>query len=236
MTEQEKQDILRKAKTFFQEKILPNHIKNTEKCESLTAFNINPFLHRYISRFAFGDESAESLAKALIYPRVLGTSITTSFGSIMQGFCNDVLSSYASTTAGMDIEFIDITDGRRKYCQLKAGPNTINRGDVRPIKDDFRGVQNLARTNRLRITSDDLVLCVLYGTHDELNGFYREVERDYPVYVGEEFWYRLTGIHGFYDEFVQAMNDGIREIDESGLLQSTITALAEQIRQREEEA
>jgi hypothetical protein len=29
--------------------------------------------------------------------------------------------------AGIDIEFIDAIDGRRKYCQAKLGPNTITR-------------------------------------------------------------------------------------------------------------
>ena len=33
----------------------------------------------------------------------------------------------------MDIEFEDALDGSHKYCQLKAGPNTINKDDVEKL-------------------------------------------------------------------------------------------------------
>lgn len=107
MTEAERQAILSSAKTFFRTRIAENHKANTEKLTSLSKFNINPFTHKYLAQFAFGDSSPESMAKALIYPRVLGTSISTTFGTQLQYFCNEVLSSYASTTSGIDIEFID---------------------------------------------------------------------------------------------------------------------------------
>jgi hypothetical protein len=35
-----------------------------------------------------------------------------------------------SVVHGIDIEFIDAIDGRKKYCQLKSGPSTINKDDV----------------------------------------------------------------------------------------------------------
>ena len=111
----EKQKILANAKKFFKERIIDKHIVNTKKCEDLSNFNVNPFLHKYLAQYAFGDSSPQSMAKALIYPRILGTSINTSFGTNMQYFCNEVLSSYASTTSGIDIEFVDCIDGRKKY-------------------------------------------------------------------------------------------------------------------------
>ncbi len=52
-----------------------NHIKNTQKLEKPSEFNINPFLV-CLENFLCGDAKPESIAKALIYPRVLGTSIT----------------------------------------------------------------------------------------------------------------------------------------------------------------
>ena len=73
MTEAERQAILSSAKTFFRTRIAENHKANTEKLTSLSKFNINPFTHKYLAQFAFGDSSPESMAKALIYPRVLGT-------------------------------------------------------------------------------------------------------------------------------------------------------------------
>ena len=99
MTEAERQAILDKSKVFFRERVAENHKANTEKLTSLAKFNINPFTHKYLANFAFGDSSAINMAKALVYPRVLGTSISTTFGTQLQYFCNEVLDSFASTTS-----------------------------------------------------------------------------------------------------------------------------------------
>ena len=87
MTEQEKQEILEASKVYFRTRIAKNHRKNTAKAGSLSAFDVNPFLLRYLSKFAFGNTEPESLAKTLLYPRLLGTSISTSFGTNIQYFC-----------------------------------------------------------------------------------------------------------------------------------------------------
>lgn len=226
MTQKEKQDILDAAKDFFRTRIAPNHISNTEKLQDISEFNVNPFLHKYLAQFAFGDSSPESMAKALILPRVLGTSITTTFGNQMQYFCNNVLSSFASTTSGIDIEFVDCIDGAKKYCQVKAGPNTINKDDVPVIKDHFRGVINLARTNGLRIASADCIVGVLYGEYKDLSGHYKKINEDYPVIVGQEFWHRLTGDSHFYDDLISAFAEVADEMDSSALLDQTVQRLA----------
>ena len=63
----------------------------------------------------------------------------------MQGFISAIQNAVGSTTSGMDIEFTDQTDGRKKYCQLKAGPNTINADDVETIAGHFQsGTQSVA--------------------------------------------------------------------------------------------
>lgn len=226
MTEQEKQEILSKAKHFLRTRIAENHKHNTEKLKNIAEFNVNPFLNRYLAQFAFGDSSPESMAKALIYPRALGTSITTSFGTNMQYFCNDVLASFASTSSGIDIEFIDVEDNQRKYCQVKAGPNTINKDDVPVIKGHFRGLINLARTNGLRIASNDCIVGVLYGNYSELSRHYKQIDEDYPVLVGKDFWYHLTGDHDFYNDLIAAFAEVANEMDSSALLQNTIDQLA----------
>lgn len=231
MNEQEKQEILSSAKSFFRARIAQNHIKNTEKLADLSNFNVNPFLSKYLAQFAFGNSSPESIAKALIYPRVLGTSITTSFGTNMQYFCKDVLSSYASTTSGIDIEFVDALDGRRKYCQVKAGPNTINKDDVATITGHFRGIRNLARTNGLPLQLTDCVVGVFYGTSASLSQFYKEIDRDYPVYVGRQFWYHLTGDQDFYEDLISAYAEVADEMDSSALLHQTVEKLAHALTQ-----
>jgi len=229
MTSEQKTDILDKAKKFFKEKIAINHEENTKKLYSLSSFNVNPFTHKYLAQFAFGDSTPRSMAKALIYPRVLGTSISTTFGTQLQYFCNDVLSSYASVTPGIDIEFVDSFDGRRKYCQVKSGPNTINNDDVYTILGKFKAIQNLARTNHLSLELTDCVVGVFYGTDEELSGSYRTINKTHPVYAGKAFWEHLTGDAHFYEDLKNAFAEVATEMDCSKMLNDVIDKLADDI-------
>lgn len=228
MTEQEKQDILDKAKSFFSDVIVNNHKKNTKRLR-LRDFNINPFLVKYLANFLTGSSEPQDIAKALIYPRVLGTSITTSFGTNLQKFCTTTLEGYSSTTSGIDIEFIDAIDGRRKYCQIKAGPNTINRDDITTIINHFGGVRRLAKTNGLRLEVDDLIVGVFYGTRDQLSAHYKEIHESYPVFVGQEFWHRLTGDENFYFDLIDSIAESALEEDCTELLAEAIESLSIEI-------
>ena len=136
MDESQKLAILESGKNFFRTAIIPNHINNLKKLE-LKNFNVNPFLINYLAAFLCGDTTPESLAKALVYPRVLGTSLNTTFGMQTQIFISELsqITGGASGIDGIDIEFVDALDGRRKYCQCKAGPQTINNDDVTTILD-----------------------------------------------------------------------------------------------------
>lgn len=230
MTETERQQILSNAKRFFRTRIAENHIANTRKLASLDEFNINPFTHKYLAQFAFGDSSAESMAKAILYPRILGTSISTTFGTQLQYFCNEVLSTYASTTSGIDIEFMDSFDGRKKYCQVKAGPTTINHDDVDTIKNHFRAIRNLARTNHLDLNITDCIVGVFYGTEETLSSSYKRINEEYPVYVGEKFWHRLTGDAGFYFDLINAFAEVADEMDSTELIQQILEILTNKLR------
>lgn len=231
MTEAERQAILDKSKVFFRERVAENHKANTEKLTSLAKFNINPFTHKYLANFAFGDSSAINMAKALVYPRVLGTSISTTFGTQLQYFCNEVLDSFASTTSGIDIEFIDAIDGRRKYCQVKAGPQTINHDDVKTICDHFNAIKNLARTNGMTDFNPlfDCVVGVFYGTPSALSVHYKDIQKSYPVICGQEFWERLTGDAHFYDALINAFAEVADEINCSDAVENVIDTLAKEI-------
>lgn len=227
MTEQERQIIISKAKEFFRERIAAKHLQNTVKLSDVNEFTINPFIHKYLAQFAFGNSTPESMAKVLLYPRVLGTSISTTFGTQMQYFCSEVLTSYASVVSGIDIEFIDATDNRKKYCQIKAGPNTINKDDVKTIKDHFKGIESLARTNHLDVRMSDCVVGVFYGTAQELSGNYKKINESYPVFVGADFWKRLTGEPTFYNELINAFVEVAGEMNSQELLDRVISQLSE---------
>lgn len=225
-------EIINKAKHFFREEIAKSHEQNTLKLTKLKEFNLNPFLDKYKANFLTGNNSPESIAKALIYARVLGTSINTTFGNKMQKFCSSVLDGFASTTSGIDIEFIDLTDGRKKYCQVKAGPNTINKDDVETIDRHFQAVKNLARTNNLNLGLNDLIVGVFYGEPNELSGHYKKINNNYPVYIGSEFWYRLTGDKNFYQKLADAIGDVASEYDSSEMLNKVINQLAKEIEEK----
>lgn len=231
MNEIERIEILVKAKDFFRNTLVKNHLKNTLKLKKLKEFKVNPFLEKYLASFAFGDTSSESIAKALIYPRILGTSITTSFGTHMQNFCHEVLGGYASVVSGIDIEFVDATDNRKKFCQIKSGPSTINDGDITSIKNDFGSIKNIARTNKLPNFNPnrDCIVGVFYGINSDLSGCYKQLHKEYPVYIGQEFWLRLTGDENFYNELIDAFASVAVEIDSTETISEVIAALAIEI-------
>ncbi|CAN5236392.1 hypothetical protein BH23BAC1_BH23BAC1_36660 [soil metagenome] len=123
MTDLERIEILKRAKIFFREEIVESHINQAcERAGSLANFNVNPFLFKYLANFLEGNDDPRSIAKALVYPRLLGSSITTSFGMKIQKLISILFKGLGSTTPGIDIEFIDILDNRKKYCQIKSGP------------------------------------------------------------------------------------------------------------------
>ncbi|KHS95582.1 hypothetical protein LOZ86_01435 [Pectobacterium parvum] len=228
LNKEKKEEILEKAKVWFTDTIIKNHIKNTEKLIDPAEFKINPFLNVYLANFLTGNSSPESIAKALIYPRVLGTSITTSFGQNIQSFTSDVLDVFGSTTSGIDIEFTDQIDGLRKYCQLKAGPNTINKDDVETIAGHFKGIINLGRTNNLKLGFDNMIVGVIYGEKFDLSSHYKRITKQYhfPVITGKDFWHRLTGDENFYQDLAKAIDEAITGSGYSKELEKVVNALA----------
>jgi len=228
MEQKQKDDILIKAKEWFKDGIAKNHIKNTKKLTKSSEFKINPFTTVYLSSFLSGNSDPKSIARALIYPRVLGTSISTTFGNQIQKFTSTVLDGFASTTFGLDIEYIDQIDGRKKYCQIKSGPNTINSDDVDTIHNHFKGIKNLAKQNGIKISLDDLVVAIMYGERNEISGHYKSIERDhnYTLLVGSEFWYRLTGDNDFYNDLLTVITDVAKDSNFKDELETIITELA----------
>lgn len=235
ITEEQKKLIIESGKTFFREIIIPNHLKNMEKLH-LSSFTINPFLVNYLASFLCGNTEPESLAKALLYPRILGTSINTSFGQNVQIFVSQMAASAGSASGidGIDIEFIDALDGRKKYCQCKAGPNTINSPDVATIMGHFGHLQNKARLDRLPLQIDDMIVGVLYGEPDELSANYKNIDKTYPVYCGAEFWEHVTGDKQFYHRLTKAFGEVVEEdgVDARIHLSEKIKELANEIREK----
>ena len=233
MTDKQKDDIVKSAKDFFKAIIIPKHLANIQGLR-LDSFDINPFLINYLASFLCGDTSPLSIAKALVYPRVLGTSINTSFGQNTQIFISSLseIIGNASGIDGIDIEFVDAIDGRKKYCQCKAGPNTINKDDVATILGHFRKLIGKARLDRIPLQTDDMVVGVLYG--EKISGNYKLIEQAYPVYYGAGFWLHLTGDDGFYYRLARAFGDVVEDehINGKELIAVKVRQIADEIIER----
>lgn len=233
MEEVQKEAIISNGKQYFRTTIIPNHLKNLDKL-SLKSFNINPFLINYLAAFLCGDTKPQSLAKALVYPRILGTSLNTSFGQNIQVFVSQLqeVVGGASGIDGIDIEFVDAVDGRRKYCQCKAGPQTINKDDIATILGHFKYLMNKSRLDHMGLQFDDLVVGVLYGERSSLSAFYKAIDAHYPVLCGAEFWERLTGDRNFYNRLAKAFGEVVEEdgIDGSALIMRKVEDIAEEIK------
>lgn len=235
MTEEQKSFIIESGKKYFREIIIPNHLKGLSKLK-LKDFKINPFLVNYLAAFLCGNTESRSLAKALVYPRILGTSINTSFGQNIQVFISSLaqVAGSASGIDGIDIEFEDAIDGRRKYCQCKAGPQTINKDDITTILGHFKHLHNKARLDRMNVQIDDMIVGVLYGEDDELSAHYKIIDSHYPVYCGADFWKHLTGDDQFYHRLAKAFGEVVEEekIDGSMLIQNKIDEIAKEIEEK----
>ena len=188
MTEKE---LLDRIVNYFVTYIFNNHIEASLKTHSkLKSYNINPIVVKYLSKVLENNYSAEGIAKALYYPRVLGTSINTSFGTRIQNMFVELEMANGSLIKGMDIEFVDKVDQRKKWCQLKSGPNTINSEDVKPLIRKFTSTISLARTNLAfkGISNSDFIVGVLYGEASDLSMHYKAIDKTHPVIIGKDWF------------------------------------------------
>ncbi len=224
-------ELTKKIVEYFEKRIFEKHIDSSLKTHStLKSYNINPIVVKYLSKVLDDKYSAEGVAKALFYPRVLGTSINTSFGTQIQKMFVDLEIASGSLIKGMDIEFHDKIDNRNKWCQLKSGPNTINSEDVRPLVKKITDTIRLARTNNSHLSNSDFIVGVLYGEPSELSMHYKEIDKVHPVIIGREFWHRVTGFPHFYDQLVIALHLSISNLDTKDFFKKGCDDLANEIR------
>lgn len=198
-----KKEILKRAYNFFFA-LFKDKAKSYEQ-KKYSDFKINPFTIQAAAQVFDNTVTPDTLSKAIVYPFTLGTSLSTSFGTKFQKFiCTEINDNISgSTVAGMDIEYKDAIDGRKKYCQIKSGPTTINKDDIKTIEDSFKKLRNLARTNNIAIQTNDVVVAVLYGSYNDLSTMYKNIESDgYQVLVSDDFWYHLTGLKGLYHDLI----------------------------------
>lgn len=225
-------ELLNSIIKYFGEKIFGAHKANTLGANAaLKSYKINPIVSKYLSKILENDFSSAGIAKALYYPRVLGTSINTTFGTQIQKMFIDLGMASGSLISGIDIEYECRITGRRKWCQLKSGPNTINSEDVNPIIKKFDSILNLARTNYAlnQLSNNDLNIGILYGSVDEISQHYRKIDKVFPVVVGANFWHSITGYEGFYDALVLKLDELIITLENDDFLERGLQKLTNEI-------
>lgn len=213
--------------------------KNAKKGYKLKDFNIQPFTLIALAGAYFSKPSSENMAKALVYPRAFGTSINTTFGNKLQKMCMKVLGAKAASAAGMDLEFEDKISGVNVMAQLKAGPNTINSKDVSPMIEEFKKTYRLLRTNGVGDKMPIFAVCILYGSISEVSSSYRNISKeaigsqlDIPIYIGQDFWYRLTGIESFYSELIEVFFELFKKENYAKYLNVSVKSLARELEQK----
>ena len=75
----------------------------------------------------------------------------------------------------------------------------------------------------------DCIVGVFYGTESSLSQSYKRIDEEYPVYVGKEFWHRLTGDSDFYYDLIDAFAEDADEMDCSAMIGQIIQRLAHEI-------
>ena len=233
MANRTEEELLNEIVKYFEKYIFENHINASLAIHSkLKSYNINPIVVKYLSKVLEGNYSPEGVAKALFYPRVLGTSINTSFGTRIQNMFVELQIADGSLIPGMDIEFIDKRDNRKKWCQLKSGPNTINSEDVKPLIKKFTNTIQLARTNKAlkNINNTDFIVGVLYGENGELSMHYKKIDKFHPVIIGKDFWHMITGFPNFYNGLVASLQECINNLDTKEFFTKGCDELTEEIR------
>lgn len=225
------------AKEYFHKEVATVLLKKIKDGHKLSGFNINPFLLVTLGKGLFGEATSLNMAKSILYPRVLGTSISTTLGDRMQKFCVHVGAS-PSSTPGMDIEFEDRVSGGKVIMQLKAGPNTINSGDVAPILRDMLSAYRLLQQNRA-LTMPTFAMGIVYGTMEELSGHYRKIQvsgvgaqPNIPIYIGRDFWHRLTGNSEFYTSLISVFLELFDQEDYSKYLENDLLELSNEIEEK----
>lgn len=213
---------------WFAEVVIEKNKKNIQKLKKANNFEINRYLAPYVSQALTGEITALGIARGLVQGRAMVTSLNTSFGDRMQIFIIDqIKQAVGSAIAGIDIEFVDCMDGERKYAQVKAGVSTINKDDVAPIVSKFKTIRSKARRDGVRINEDQTVICVLYGDKTSLSANYKKlIEEGVDVYVGDDFWERLTGEKGMEQRLFKACLNAASKAEVKSLIEASIEELA----------
>lgn len=202
MTEQQKQEIFDYGKEYFRRTIIPNH-KSKFETLGLNDFKIDFSIIKYLAgSHCKTAETQHLLAMALVYPKVIETSIKTCFEQNNQSFISQLSQIIGETSEinGIDFEYVDAIDGRRKYCLCKSIIDEEK--DLVEILCDCKKAMHAIDDEDWMNAIDDIVVVVPFGKKEELPEAYNTIATTYTVLCGAEFWEHLTGYSDFYNRML----------------------------------
>lgn len=111
---------------------------------------------------------------------------------------------------------------------MKLGPNTINVDDITTIHNHFKAVRNLGKTNNIAVRQDDMVIGILYGVPNQESSRYKVLsgEHSYSLFIGQNFWHRLTGAEDFYQRLIDAISKVALEANGKQALDKVVAMLS----------
>lgn len=201
MNEIQKKAIIESGKQYFRSTIIPNHLKKLQKLQ-LKDINVNPFLISYLAAFLCHDTDPVSLAKALVYPRILETCLSSSLGLYTQNFLYSLEENIGrvSSIDGIDFEFVDTLDGRNKFCIFDSKIDSVEEL-TEILEKSKKAILEIDKEHWYDLM-DDVIICVPFGNERELSAEMRMVSTIHPVLSGVDFWCHLTGDKNFYNSLL----------------------------------
>lgn len=133
----------------------------------------------------------------------------------MRKFCTTNLADRVTNFEGTeaDVEYYDFIDNKTNWARLRLGPDNMN---SRTAKDFIRDFISLEKSNPK--AENSCVVGVLYGDKDSINASFRSLsDRGIPVYVGPDFWHRITGDPKFYQKLVAEIETILDNVTDSYL-------------------
>jgi hypothetical protein len=220
--------IAHEMEVWFRTIFIPQQEKNLKKLKHVKNHKINPYLAKYRSIALTGKVSPEGIARAMVVGTSLITGLNTSFGTQLQREITNILSGVnGSLTQGIDVEYVDHFDGRKKMAQIKAGPATINKDDIKTIIGHFNQARSLGNTNNVSVSVADQVVGVIYGKDSDLNDHYKKIQgAGYTVLVGDDFWEHMTGEKGLGTRLIAVCAAAIPSATLNPLLEQVVRDLA----------
>lgn len=231
MEEREKQAIINSGKDYFRKIIIPNHIKGLKSLR-LKDFKINPFMVNYLA----GKISFEDFAKALLYPVMFDTLVSSGPLSAFNQFVARLseLTDGFSDINGIDFEFTDAIDGKRKYCQCRPSLVALTDDETAEVLGNFKKAYEQSQAEGVDMQINDLVMAFPYGDENIFSGNSKIISSHYDILYGEEFWHRLSGDRNFYYRICKAFAEVIEEPNSEGgmLVKEKVADLAQSIHEQ----